>query len=70
MNAIHQPPTIHMTPEAFRSWRHSLRFSKREAAAALGLARNTVAAYEFGRHPIPQYVMLACQQLSAIRQAA
>lgn len=69
MNTSYQPPTIHMTPDAFRTWRHSLSMSKREAALALGLARNTIYAYETGRHRIPRYIMLACQALTAVTPA-
>jgi transcriptional regulator with XRE-family HTH domain len=64
------PPVIHMTKEQLYSWRLSERLSKRRAALILGVARNTYAAYETGRHPIPRYIMLACATLSAKPEAA
>ena len=64
------PAPIYMTPEAFTAWRLGLGLNKRKAAVALGLARNSIFAYEFGRAPIPLKVALACQAISAARQAA
>ncbi len=64
------PPTIYMTPEQLASWRLGLYLSKRQAAAALGVARNTYRAYEMGKHPIPRYIWLATTTISASRQAA
>jgi transcriptional regulator with XRE-family HTH domain len=61
---IHPPPIIHMTKEELYLWRMSERISKRRAAIILGVARNTYAAYESGRHPIPRYIWLACAQVS------
>lgn len=63
-------PTIYMTPEDLISWRHSLLLSKREAAKALGVARNTLRAYEIGKYPIPRYIWLSTITLSAMKQAA
>lgn len=67
---IMPPPTIYMAPEALTAWRHGLKLSKREAAMALGIARNTFRAYEIGRYPIPRYIWLATISLSAMRDAA
>lgn len=64
------PPTIYMAPDALTAWRHGLSLSKREAAMALGIARNTFRAYEIGKHPIPRYIWLATLSLSAMKQAA
>lgn len=67
---IYPPPTIYMTPEQIMAWRHGLMLSKRQAAAALGVARNTYRAYEMGKYPIPRYIWLATVQISADRNAA
>jgi transcriptional regulator with XRE-family HTH domain len=67
---IYPPPTIHMTREELFNWRMSERISKRRAAIYLGVARNTYAAYESGRHPIPRYIMLACSAISRQPEAA
>lgn len=64
------PPQIHMTKEQLFCWRMGERLSKRRAASILGVARNTYAAYEAGRHPIPRYIMLACVTISAKPEAA
>ena len=61
---IPPPPMIYMTPEDLYSWRTAHNLSKREAAAALGIARNTLRCYESGRHVIPKYIMLACDKIS------
>lgn len=53
-----------MTPTDFKSWRARLGLTKAEAARLLGLAPNTVAAYEFGRAAIPRHVALACAALA------
>lgn len=67
---IPPPPTIHMTKEDLFTWRMTERLSKRRAASILGVARNTYAAYESGRHPIPRYIMLACGAISQRPEAA
>ena len=64
------PPQIHMTKEQLFCWRMGERLSKRKAALVLGLARNTYAAYETGKHPIPRYIMLACATISTRPEAA
>jgi transcriptional regulator with XRE-family HTH domain len=65
---ITPPPVIHMHPEEMFAWRMVHGYSKRDAAAALGLARNTLRAYESGRYPIPRYVALACQAITTRRE--
>lgn len=62
---ITPPPTIWMTPDELYLWRISHRFSKRMAATALGIARNTFFAYEKGHQPIPRYIALAAAKISA-----
>jgi transcriptional regulator with XRE-family HTH domain len=64
------PPTIHMTKEQLYAWRLTEHLSKRKAALLLGIARNTYAAYESGRHPIPRYIMLSCGVISRKPEAA
>jgi len=64
------PPTIHMTKEDLYSWRLGECLSKNRAAKLLGIARNTYAAYESGRHPIPRYIPLACGAISRQQEAA
>lgn len=59
------PPVIHMTPDQLYNWRQAMHLSKREAAMKLGLARNTLRAYERGKYPIPRYIMLACDKLAS-----
>jgi transcriptional regulator with XRE-family HTH domain len=59
-----------MTREELFNWRMQERLSKRKAAIVLGVARNTYAAYESGRHPIPLYIFLACSAISQRQQAA
>ncbi|OIR02410.1 hypothetical protein GALL_155680 [mine drainage metagenome] len=38
-----------MTPDIFKSWRHSLGLSQEAAAKALGLSRGSILLYEAGR---------------------
>jgi len=52
-----------MTPEDFNSTREVLGMTRTQFAEALGLAPNTVTAYQFGRKRIPRYVALACSAL-------
>lgn len=54
-----------MSPHEFTLWRNLLSINKTEAARLLGLAPNTVTAYEKGRVPIPRYVALACTAVSS-----
>lgn len=49
-----------MSPKSLALWRERLGLNKAEACRALGLARNTLDAYETGRNPIPLYIALAC----------
>lgn len=67
---IMPPPVIHMTREQLFAWRDSLCLSKNRAAKLLGVARNTYAAYESGKHPIPRYILLACGAISQGKEAA
>jgi transcriptional regulator with XRE-family HTH domain len=59
-----------MTADQLYAWRLASHFSKRRAAILLGVARNTYAAYESGKHPIPRYIMLACGAISQGQEAA
>lgn len=61
-----------MTPDDFKSWRKSLRWTQTEAANALGLSRGSVELYERGSRrdngqpvEIPKTVALACAAVSA-----
>lgn len=49
-----------MTAVAFLAWRQRLGLTAVAAAKALGCSRNTIAAYEAGRTPVPRYIALAC----------
>ena len=53
-----------MTPADFIAWRERLHLNRVEAAAMLGMSRNTVTAYEQGRTAIPLYVALACTAIA------
>lgn len=61
-----------MTSEQFKAWRLLLHLSKEDAAAALGVHRETIANYESGhrRDPgktparIPRVVALACSAIA------
>lgn len=53
-----------MTPDELIQWRTSIALSKRQAAEALGLARNTFRAYETGKQPIPRYIELAVKAVT------
>jgi DNA-binding XRE family transcriptional regulator len=59
-----------MTPDELIQWRTSVALSKRKAAEALGLARNTFRAYESGKQPIPRYIELAVTALFRTQIAA
>lgn len=52
-----------MTAEDFTDWREHLGLNRSQAAAALGVALNTITAYERGQR-IPLYVALACSALA------
>ena len=52
-----------MTPAAFIAARERLHMTRAAFAAALGLAPNTVTAYERGRYPVPLTVRLAISAL-------
>jgi transcriptional regulator with XRE-family HTH domain len=52
-----------MTRTDFIDWRKRLGINRAEASRRLGIAPNTVTAYEHGRSPIPRVVALACMAL-------
>ena len=56
-------PDIVMRPEAFRAWMDEHAYSQREAAATLGIARETVKTYR--REGAPRTVALACAAVAA-----
>lgn len=63
-----------MTNEQFAKWMADMGYTPPEAAAALGLHRNTVMNYARGTQagskkpaPVPRYIELACAQLTAMR---
>lgn len=63
------------SPADFVAWRNRLGWSQAAAAAALGLSRRWVQAYEAGEMegrpaPVPRTVRLACQGLEGARQPA
>lgn len=64
------PPIIYLSPDELKAWRDGLNLSKRQAAAALGVARNTYRAYEVGKYPVPRYIWLATMMISVNREAA
>jgi transcriptional regulator with XRE-family HTH domain len=49
-----------VTPTDFIDWRKRLGINRAEASRRLGIAPNTVTAYEKGRSAIPTYIALAC----------
>lgn len=53
-----------MTGDDFINWRKSLGINRLEAAAMLGMSRNTVTRNERGDTPIPDYIALACMAIS------
>lgn len=55
---------MRVIPADFTAWRQHLGLTKTEAARRLGLAPNSVAAYETGRAKVPTYVALACTALA------
>jgi transcriptional regulator with XRE-family HTH domain len=54
-----------VTPADLTAWRKRLCINRLEAAAALGIGRNTYARYE-ERGPVPRYIWLASLALEAI----
>lgn len=52
-----------MTSADFITWRAHVGFNRKEAAEALGVAQNTITAYERGQR-IPRYIALACTALA------
>lgn len=53
-----------MTPASFLAWRKRLGLTKIEAARRLGVGRNTIAAYEAGRTPIPRHIAILCHAIA------
>jgi transcriptional regulator with XRE-family HTH domain len=53
-----------MTADEFTAWRKHLGLSGRKAAAALGVSKNTITAYERGKWGIPKTVALACSAVA------
>lgn len=53
-----------MTGKEFIEWRTSMHLNRIEAAALLGMSRNSVTAYENDAVRIPNYIALACAALS------
>jgi transcriptional regulator with XRE-family HTH domain len=49
-----------MTPSAFAAWRARNGFNLVEAADRLGVTRQTIANWENGVHPAPDFLALAC----------
>lgn len=49
-----------MTPDDFIQWRKSRGLTGAAASRILGIAPNTVTAYEKGRAEIPRHIALAC----------
>mgnify|MGYP000967666028 CR=1 FL=1 len=53
-----------MTANSLTEWMARLGYNKSGAAAALGIARNTLDGYLAGKQPIPRAIALACAALS------
>lgn len=51
-----------MTGEQFTAWMKMMGFRKGDAAASLGIGRNTVPAYM--KDGAPRYIALACAAIS------
>jgi DNA-binding XRE family transcriptional regulator len=54
---------LQMTPSAFTAARERLGMTRGAFASALGIAPNTVTAYERGRYPVSLTVRLAIAAL-------
>lgn len=54
-----------VTGAGFIAWRAHLGISSAEAGRRLGLAPNTITAYEQERSKIPRHVDLACMAIAA-----
>jgi len=52
------------SPNTITAWRSRLGLTISGAAEQLGCARNSLAAYEAGRTPIPRYIALACAAIA------
>lgn len=53
-----------MTAASLTAWRERLHLNRAEAALKLGCSRNALAGWEAGRHPVPDYIALACAALA------
>ena len=53
-----------MTPASFKAWRLRLGLTQVAAADALGVAIQTVKAWEGGANPISKTVELACRMVA------
>jgi DNA-binding XRE family transcriptional regulator len=52
-----------MAPASLKSHRERLGLSQAALSRALGMSKNTIGAYEAGRHEIPLHVALAISAL-------
>jgi len=52
-----------MTPERFTEARNRLKLRRTEFARDIGIARETLKAYETGKSRIPRYIALAIQAI-------
>jgi len=53
------------TREELKEWRRRLGLTQTGLAGLLGVSRNAVARWEWGRHPIPPWLHLALAGIEA-----
>ena len=53
-----------MTGASLTAWRERMGLSGVAAAAALGCSRNALAGWGAGRHPVRDYIALACAAIA------